>query len=203
MITPKAKKHLLQADPRMAKLVRELKVDRFQIRENEFRALVGSIISQQLSTKAAATIYKRMYEALGTKNYTHKQILKTSFQKFRAAGLSGSKVKYIKGLAKAMGAKRLNFKKIRQMDDEQVIAELVQHKGIGRWTAEMFLIFSLGRPDVFSTGDGGLRSAVVKIYKPKSYEAKHVNRITDKWKPYRSLASLYLWASLDNQPKNS
>ena len=87
------------------------------------------------------------------------------------------------------------------MVDEEVIAEMIQHKGVGRWTAEMFLIFSLGRPDVFSAGDGGLKSALMKIYKPKTLESKHLSKITDKWKPYRSAASLYLWASLDNQPK--
>lgn len=202
MVTPQAKKHLIKSDRLMAGLIKHLKVDRFQPRENEFRALVGSIISQQLSTKAASTINRRFCEALGTKAYTHKQILKAPIPKLRAAGLSGSKVGYIKGLAKAMDAKKLDFKKIRKMTDEEVVAELIQHKGIGRWTAEMFLIFSLGRMDVFSTGDWGLKNALKKVYKPKNMDAKYLQRITDKWKPYRSIASLYLWASLDNKLKD-
>ncbi len=203
MITPKAKRHLLKSDPKMRELVQTLKMRKYELRENEFRALVGSIISQQLSTKAASTINRRMCEAIGTNKYSHKQILKIIPAKLRAAGLSGSKVTYIKALAKAMDQKKLDFNKIRKLADEEVITELIQHKGIGRWTAEMFLIFSLGRPDVFSIGDGGLKSALTKIYKPKNLEPKTLERITDKWKPFRSIASLYLWASLDNEPKKN
>jgi DNA-3-methyladenine glycosylase II len=201
MITPQAKKHLIKADPRMGKLVKSLKMERYQLRENNFRALVESIISQQLSTKAAATIIKRFRAALGSNNYNHKHILNTPFRKLRGAGMSGSKARFIKGLAVAMEAKKLDFKKIRTMDNEQVIEELIQHKGVGRWTAEMFLIFSLGRLDVFSLGDGGLKSAILKIYKPKNSNPKTLLRIAEKWKPYRSIASLYLWASLDNKPE--
>jgi DNA-3-methyladenine glycosylase II len=203
MITAKAKQHLIKADSRMRKLVQTLKMRKYELRENEFRSLVGSIVSQQLSVKAARTINKRMCEALGTPRYNHKQILKIPAAKLRQAGLSGSKVQYIKGLAKAMDQKRLDFRKIRKLPEEEAIMELIQHKGIGRWTAEMFLIFSLGRLDVFSAGDAGLRNAVLKIYKPKNLEPKTLQRITDKWKPYRSIASLYLWASLDNEPKNN
>jgi DNA-3-methyladenine glycosylase II len=199
MITPKAKKYLIKSDPRMAKLVKTLKMDRWQIRENHFHSLVGSIISQQLSTKAASTIRKRFIEVLGSKKFTYKHILQTPFRKMRSAGLSANKVRFIKGLARASKSKKLDFGKIRLMSDEQVIEELIAHKGIGRWTAEMFLIFSLGRPDVFSLGDWGLRSAVMKIYKPKNSDPKTILKITEKWKPYRSTASLYLWASLDNK----
>ena len=201
MITQQAKRFLSKADPVMADLVKRLKVDHFQFRENHFRGLVVSIINQQLSTKAAATITRRFWAVLGTKNFTHKHILKTSFDKLRAAGISGSKVRFIKGLAAAMEAKELNFRKIQKMDDEQVIRELSKHKGVGRWTAEMFLIFSLGRPDVFSLGDGGLKNAMIKIYKLKNPSPKKLLQIAERWKPYRSLASLYLWTSLDNQPK--
>jgi len=197
MISLQAKKHLLKSDPKMAELVRKLKIERFSLRENHFRSLVGSIGSQQLSTKAAHTIRERMIQALGSRSFTHKHILKTPFAKLRAAGLSGSKVRFIKGLAKAMDEKKLDFKKLQKLQDEQAIQELIKHKGVGRWTAEMFLIFSLGRQDVFSHGDGGLKNAIMKIYKPKS--AKDLERITAKWKPYRSAASIYLWASLDNK----
>lgn len=202
MITPKALKYLSQADPKMAALIKNHKVDRFKIRENSFHGLVESIISQQLSTKAARTIRERFRLTLGSPNYTYKHILKTPFEKLREAGLSGSKARYIQGLALAMESKTLNFKKLITLDDEQVIEELVKHKGVGRWTAEMFLIFTLGRPDVFSVGDWGLRNAVIKIYKPKNAETNTILRISEKWKPYRSTACLYLWASLDNIPKD-
>jgi len=198
MISLQARKFLLKSDPRMARLVKTLKVDRFQIRPNHFHSLVYSIIGQQLSTKAAATIRARVIETLGSEKFTYKDILKTSVEKLRAAGLSGNKVRFIKALGVSMEAKKLNFRKIVKMTDEEVIVELVQHDGIGKWTAEMFLIFSLGRQDVFSLGDLGLKTAIMRIYKPRNAESKTLLRIAEKWRPYRSIASLYLWASLDN-----
>lgn len=199
MITPKAKKHLSQSDPQMAKLVKTLTLNKFELRENSFRSLIRSIVSQQLSTKAARSIYAKLTQILGSKKYRHKQILSTSTAKLRTAGLSSSKVEFIKGVAIAMDKKQLDFRKIKNLTDEEVIAELIKLKGIGRWTAEMFLLFSLGRPDVFSLGDWGLRNAITKIYNIKIKDLKKIQRISDKWKPYRSLASLYLWASLNNQ----
>lgn len=201
MISPAAKKHLLKSDPHMATLVRSVSIARFVPRPNHFRALVSSIISQQLSTKAAASIKQKFYKTLGTEKYNFQRILDAPVRNLRQAGLSGSKVRYIKALAAAMEAKQLNFAKIKKMDDEQIIAQLTRHHGIGRWTAEMFLIFSLGRPDVFSLGDWGLRSAIVKIYKPKNTNPKTILALAEKWRPYRSAACLYLWASLDNMPK--
>jgi DNA-3-methyladenine glycosylase II len=198
MITPQARKHLLKSDPKMAELVRTMDTSRFKVRSHHFRSLVSSIISQQLSTKAAATIRARFMQALGSKNFTPKQIVQTPFQKLRAAGLSGSKIDFIKGLAVAIEAKELDFRKMRAMGDEQVIETLIEHKGVGRWTAEMFLIFSLGRPDIFSLGDGGLKNAVIKIYKLKNPTPEKIRKIAERWRPYRSMASLYLWASLDN-----
>lgn len=201
MITPKALKHLSEVDSKMATLIMSHNVERFKIRENSFHGLVESIISQQLSTKAAATIRKRFRDLLGSKNYTYRHILKTSADQLRAVGLSANKARYIQGLAAAMEAKTLDFKKLAKMEDEQVIEELVKHKGVGRWTAEMFLIFTLGRPDVFSLGDWGLRNAIIRIHKPKNTDPGTILKISEKWKPYRSTACLYLWASLDNAPK--
>ena len=187
----------------MAILVRTLNTERYKVRENHFRGLVGSIISQQLSVKAAETIRNRFVRVLGSKTFTHKHILQTPFKKLRLAGISGSKVQFIKDLAKAMELKKLNFRKIQQMDDEQVIEALTEFKGVGRWTAEMFLIFSLNRPDVFSLGDGGLKNAIIKIYKPKNHNPQTFLRIAQKWQPYRSIASIYLWASLDKNKRNN
>ncbi|MBX4188389.1 MAG: DNA-3-methyladenine glycosylase 2 family protein [Candidatus Doudnabacteria bacterium] len=199
MLTPQAKRYLAKSDPVMADLVKRLDVSRYQIRDNTFRGLVESIISQQLSTKAARTIRKRFWEVLGTRLYKPQHILKTDIRKLRSCGLSGSKALFIKGLALAVSSKKLNLKQVHAMDNEQVIEELIKHKGVGKWTAEMFLIFSLGRLDVFSLGDWGLRSAMIKLYKLKKPSEKKLLTIAEKWKPYRSVASFYLWASLDNQ----
>jgi len=189
----------MKSDPVMAGLARSLDVTRYQVRPDHFRGLVGSIISQQLSTKAAAAIRERFIKVLGSKKYSHKHILKASSEDLRAAGLSGSKVRYIIGLAEASASKALDLKKIQSMEDEAVIESLTAHKGVGRWTAEMFLMFYLGRPDVFSLGDGGLRNAVTRLYKLKSPTPGRIMRIAENWKPYRSAASLYLWTSLDNE----
>lgn len=201
MVTTQAKKYLVKSDPHMAGLVRHLNVDHNQQRKNNFRSLVGLIISQRLSAKAATTIKKRFQKILGFDSYSSKHILKASIKELRNAGLSRSKVNFIKGLAAAKETGQLNFRKFELMENEQIIQELTQHKGVGRWTAEMFLIFSLGRKDVFSLGDSGLKSAIRKIYKPENSDPKNLLKIAENWRPYRSIASLYLWASLDNLPQ--
>ena len=141
-----------------------------------------------------------MRQALGTDKYTHKHILKISPLKLRAAGLSGSKVKYIKGIALAMDKKQLDFKKIRLMDDEQVIAELVKLKGIGRWTAEMILMFTVNRPDIFPVDDIGIRNELKKMYGIEGEGKKFIeqmHQVSALWKPYRTLACRHLWRHRD------
>ena len=128
------------------------------------------------------------------------QVLKISDAKLRSVGLSGGKVKYVKDLAKKVHNKEVLFNFLHKMTDEEVIEHLVQVKGIGRWTGEMFLMFSLERPDVFSHGDLGLRNGIMKLYgfkKPPT--TKQIEKIVQKWSPHRTLASRYLWKSLDNE----
>ncbi|CAN5298634.1 DNA-3-methyladenine glycosylase [soil metagenome] len=170
-----------------------------------FYDLVESIISQQLSVKASATIFQRFKDIfgnpdkVGTQTFpTPKQILKTPDKKIRAAGLSNAKVKYVKSLAEFVETKQLILKNLKKLNDEEVIVELTKVKGIGRWTAEMILIFSLQRPDVFSIGDLGLRKSISILYKVDINNLKKIEKISNKWTPNRSLASRYLWKNLDN-----
>jgi DNA-3-methyladenine glycosylase II len=168
-------------------------------RPNHFRSLVVAIVNQQLSGKAAATILAR-FVALFPKNKFPKpeDVLAMPPSKMRTAGLSKMKVSFLKDLARQVLARSVDFKKMRAMDDEAVIGHLVRVKGIGRWTAEMFLMFSLGREDVFSYGDLGLRNAMQKLYglaRPPT--ERQAEKISAAWRPYRTLASRYLWASVD------
>ena len=166
-----------------------------------FSDLASMIIGQQLSGKAAATIWKRV-SALAGDNLSADKILSISDDALRQAGASSNKVKYIKNLAQAVIDKSLNLENMLNHDDEEIIRQLTAIKGVGRWTAEMFLIFSLARPDVFSLGDGGLNSAVNRLYGNGAVlEKDEILNIAEKWKPYRSIASLYLWRSLDNKGK--
>jgi len=161
--------------------------------------LVRSIIGQQLSDKAAATIYKRVL-ALAGGELSADKIVSTPDEALRQAGLSKNKVNYIKNLAAAVIEKTIDFDAISKTDDDEVIRQLTALKGIGRWTAEMFLIFSLAREDLFSLGDGGLNNAINNLYgKGIALTKDEIKVITDKWQPYRSIASLYLWRSLDNK----
>jgi len=165
-----------------------------------FADIVESIINQQLSGKAAATIFGRFKNLFKTKTFPKPQdVLKVPDEKMRACGISYSKIKYIKGLCLAIIDKSLDVKKIPDLSDEEVIIELTKIKGIGRWTAEMILIFSLKRPDVFSTGDLGLRTAVSRLYKLDREDRVRIEKLAKKWSPHRSLASWYLWRSLENR----
>lgn len=187
-------------DPILLQLVKKYGNHKLENRSKFlFEDLVDSIIGQQLSTKAAATILKRFKALFNNKEEfpTADQILKKRDLTIRKAGISFSKIKYIKEVAKAYKKGELNYKKLLNMTDEEVIAELTKIKGVGKWTAEMTLIFTLGRPDVFSVGDGGLRRAVKNLYKIE--KETDILELAEKWKPYRSTASWYLWRSLENK----
>lgn len=197
-------KHLSK-DPVLRRVIKQAKLQPLQPRKNHFQSLVVSIINQQLSTKAADTIEHRFVDLFASPERSRRggkfpkpsAILKKSDSALRKCGLSGSKVKYIKGLAKAVGKNELNFKKLSRAEDEEIISELIKLKGIGQWTAEMFLIFSLNRPNVFSVGDLGLRNAVKKLYKiDAKVHTKKMQKLLDSWHPHKSLASRHLWASL-------
>ncbi len=162
-----------------------------------FSDIVENIIGQQLSGKAANTIIGRFKKVVSV--VVPKKILAISDQQLRDCGMSWAKVKYVKELSRMVQNKELDLEKIKTLPDEEVIVELTKVKGIGRWTAEMVLIFYLQRPDVFSLGDLGLRTALASLYKISRDDLKKIAKISATWSPHRSLASRYLWISLDNE----
>lgn len=199
MITLLSIRHL-QKDPVMKTLIRTHgPIPNLSPSENLFADLVEAIVNQQLSEKAGATIFKRFKGLFGDRRFPKPQhILDIPDQNIRDAGLSWSKITYIKGISEAILNKKLLTKNLYQLSDELVIEELVKLKGVGRWTAEMILIFSLNRPDIFSMGDLGLRTAVSRLYRIDRENFKKIEAISLRWKPFRSYASRYLWKSLDN-----
>ena len=163
-----------------------------------FHALVSSIVSQQISASAARTIKGRMFDLLGAKVFTPEGILKMSPGDYRSAGLSRAKTEYIRGLSLAVKKGQLDFSSLEDCEEEEVISRLVALSGVGRWTAEMFLIFGLGRPDVLSVNDTGLRRAFKLAYNLRQTpSADEMRSIGEPWKPYRSVASWYLWRVID------
>lgn len=192
----KALRHL-KKDLVLSEIIKQYKIEESNSSVDLYQDLIDSIISQQLSGKAAATIFGRFKLLFGKKFPTPKQILKMPDDKIRACGISYSKIRYIKGICQAIEDNTLNIKKISTLSDEEVIIELTKLKGVGRWTAEMILIFSLRRPDVFSVGDLGLRTAVSKLYKIEREDRAKIEELAKKWSPYRSLAARLLWKSLE------
>ena len=165
-----------------------------------FRALVRAIVSQQLSTKAAATIAGRVEALLGG-TLTPEGIAGVSDPQLRAVGLSGQKIGYMRDLCARIQDGSLPLDSLHTLDDAAVVEALTKVKGIGRWTAEMFLMFRLHRPDVLPVGDLGIVKAVQRAYGlRKAPDPKRLTRIGEPWRPYRSIACWYLWASLDNKP---
>jgi DNA-3-methyladenine glycosylase II len=204
--SPKAIAALREADPVMARLIdehaavvrRDLKRERSG---DAYGALLRSIVGQQLSTKAAATIYGRMLDIFDGHAPTPKQLLAADADEIRAAGLSRPKIAYLRDLAQHVEDGTLELERLDELSDEEVSGQLTAIKGLGQWTADMFLMFHLRRPDVLPVGDLGIRRAVERQYDlPEIPDAAKVLEIGEPWRPNRSLASLYLWRSLDNQP---
>lgn len=162
-----------------------------------FEDLVDAICSQQLSGKAAKTIFTRVKNLLV--NITPESILSKSDQELRDCGLSWQKVSYIKDLADKTKKGELQINNLDILDDEEVIKELTSVKGIGRWTAEMFLMFSLARPDIFPINDLGIKKGFEKVTSKKWDKVKSARFAEKRWKPYRTIASWYLWRSLENR----
>lgn len=163
---------------------------------NYFIDLVEAICSQQLSGKAAATIFGRVRVGLG--RVVPDRILATADSDFRSWGLSHQKIRYLRDLSEKVKRGELKIKKLDTLSDEEVKRELVAVKGIGNWTAEMFLMFSLGRPDIFPADDLGIRNSIEKLYK-KGGKPEEIAKYAERWKPFRTYASWYLWKSLDNR----
>lgn len=192
-----AAKHLKRVDPVMRALIRQVGPYRLRPDRNRFKMLAFSIISQQLSVKAARTIRDRLV-ALTEPELVPAHIAALSHEQLRSVGLSRNKASFLHDLAAAAVDGRIVLTKIGRKDDEAVIAELIQVKGIGRWTAQMFLMFSLGRPDVLPVGDLGLRAAMRNLYGlPDLPTEAEAHEIGAPWRPYASVASWYCWRSLE------
>jgi DNA-3-methyladenine glycosylase II len=196
----RARRVLMRRDPVLGKAIKQigpcLLAERQ--RKDHLSALVGSIVSQQLSTKAAATIFGRLV-ALFPNNVIPgpEAIAALDDQTLRSVGLSGQKVSYLRDLCARLADGRLVLDDLGALDDEEVIARLVAVKGFGRWTAEMFLMFRLHRPDVLPVGDLGIVNAVQKLYGlRKRPDPKRLVKLGEPWRPYRSVACWYLWQSL-------
>jgi DNA-3-methyladenine glycosylase II len=175
--------------------------DRRGSRPDAYEALARAIVGQQLSTKAAASIWAKLQRQFDDRTPSPAEIEGAEHDQLRAAGLSNSKVAYLRELAGRVESGELDLERLPDLADEDVIAELIEVKGIGRWTAEMFLIFHLGRPDVMSAGDLGIRRAIQIAYELEDLPGPtDLERIADPWRPHRTLACLYLWRSLDNEP---
>jgi DNA-3-methyladenine glycosylase II len=202
----KAVEALRGADPVMARLVDEhgAAVRRDLRRErpgDAYGALLRSIVGQQLSTRAAQTIYGRMLELFGGHAPSPRQLLAADPEQIRAAGLSRAKVAYLRDLAQHVEEGTLELDRLPELPDDEVSAQLTAIKGLGQWTADMFLMFQLRRPDVLPVGDQGIRRAVLVQYRLRKLpDPKRLERIARPWRPYRTLACLYLWSSLDNVP---
>ena len=198
----RARRLLLRRDPILANLIRQhgpcgladvLRVDHFS-------ALVRAIIFQQLSTKAASTIHDRLLQLVPDRRVTPQALAAVTEAQFRSAGVSRQKANYLRDLCGKLASGELQLEAIETLDDDRVIAALTKVKGIGRWTAEMFLMFRLLRPDVLPVSDLGILSAVQKAYGlRKRPTPQRLLALGDAWKPYRSIACWYLWRSLDNQ----
>ena len=175
-------------------------IDRRASRPDPYIALARAIVGQQVSTKAAASIWAKFEEALGG-DPSPEAVVAAEVDVLRGAGLSGAKASYVRDLAEHVVSGELDLVRIAELADEDVIADLTEIKGIGRWTAEMFLIFHLGRPDVISAGDLGIRRAIQIAYELEELPGPtDTERISDPWRPQRTLACLHLWHSLDNAP---
>ncbi len=189
----------LRKDKILNLVIDKYKVSSPKISTNLFRDLLEAIISQQLSNKAAATIFNRFLSLFPKERVPQpEEILKLSEEILRSCGVSHQKASYLKSLAEEITSQKLVLENLHLLEDEEVVLELTKVKGVGRWTAEMFLIFSLGRQNIFSVGDLGLRSAVAKLYGVNREDKIKIEEISKNWSPYRSLASLYLWKSLEN-----
>ncbi len=205
-----ARKKLASSDPVMGRLVERIgEIDlatRLRRRSEErpadaYGALLRAIVGQQLSTKAARTIYLRVLDLFDGDTPSPEQLLAVSEGELRAAGLSGRKVSYIRDLASHVIGGELELERLGELEDEMVIEEIVAVRGLGRWSAEMFLIFHLERPDVLSGGDLGIRKAVqIEYGLDEMPTPEQVLEIGEPWRPHRSLASLYLWESLAAVP---
>jgi DNA-3-methyladenine glycosylase II len=202
-IFPKAQRHLSRRDPVLKRLIHGVGPCTLRVDPDHFAALVRSIISQQISTKAAASIRGRLESSLRPRRITLKGIRAASDETLRAAGLSAAKVRAVRDLAEKVHLGDVPLKELHRRPDEDVITCLLPVRGIGRWTAEMFLIFSLGRLDVLPVHDLGLRAGVQRQYGLGELPDKEtLTALAEPWRPYRSIATWYFWRSFGTVPQS-
>jgi len=183
---------LISVDKKLAKAILAVGNFKIEIMKNEFVSLVNFIIGQQLSEKAANTIYQRLFSSVDV--ISPEVLSNTNDIIFKDAGISKMKTSFIKDLSLKIINNEIDFKQLKKADDDFVIKKLTEIKGIGQWTAEMFLIFTLGRKDVMSLNDVGLQRSIKWLYRlDETPDKEMLKKISNKWKPYRSIASLYLW----------
>ncbi len=196
----KAYEHFKTADPILYEAAQKIDLTDFLIpsKHDYFTHLCREIIGQQLSGKVADTIFSRFKDSFPKKKVTPSAVLKLPEQKLRDCGMAWSKVRSIRDIAEKVAAKQIVLENLSNLPDDMVIAELCTLKGVGPWTAEMFLMFTLRRPDIFSHGDYGLQKAIMKLYGFKKKPSKRtVELLQKKWSPYRSYACMILWQSLE------
>ncbi len=195
----KAKKDLKKKDKRLGNIIKNYPKDFLFSKSDPFYTLARSIIGQQISVKAAQAVWNKLEKKI--KIVTPKIIANSHFMSLKSCGLSRQKISYLKSLSNAFLQKKINPKNWGQLSDEKIICELVQIKGIGQWTAEMFLIFNLCRPDIFPADDLGVIKGICNCYNLKYPITKdRAIKMSEKWKPYRSVATWYFWRSLDPIP---
>lgn len=198
--------HLRDSDERLREVIDERGPLDLEARvrgrpADPYGALLRAIIGQQLSVKAARTIYERFTGLFDGRTPTPEELLEVDADALRAVGLSRAKASYVRSLAEHVISGELELDRLDELPDEEVAAELIAVKGLGQWSVDMFLIFHLGRSDVLPVGDLGVRRAIERLYGFEALpSAAEVEALGERWRPYRSLASLYLWESLDNAP---
>ena len=193
----------LQKDKKLSAILQE-PLPQLQMRRNIPIRLMASIMGQQLSTKVAKVIYKRFLEIFGGEEPNPHQVLDISFETLRGIGLSNAKVQYVLNVAQFCIDNDINDTKLLQLTNDEIITLLTQIKGVGKWTVEMLLMFSLGREDVFAVDDLGIQQAMIKVYKLPTDDKKLLKekmlKLSNRWKPYRTYACLHLWQWKDNVP---
>ena len=195
----------LSKDKKLARIINGTEPFELKMRRNIPLRLCASIMSQQLSTKVAKVIYHRFLDLYGGEEPSPEEIVQTSAEKLRSIGLSNAKAQYVLNVARFCIDHQLTDRKLKRMENEEIIELLTQIKGVGRWTVEMLLMFTLGREDLFSVDDYGIQMAMKKIYKlddsnKKAFREKML-KISAKWSPYRTYACLHLWHHKDNAPQ--
>ncbi|TWT58044.1 DNA-3-methyladenine glycosylase [Thalassoglobus neptunius] len=193
-----ARLHLIEADPVLAELIHRVGPCSLKRQTNRYRNLLRAIVGQQISAAAAKSVFRRLEAAVETSTLQPESVAKLSDEQLRSVGLSSQKSRYIRDLTEHVLDGRLKLRSLHHRSDEEVIDLLTDVKGIGHWTAQMFLMFSLGRPDVLPWGDLGIQNAMKKLYQLDELPDRfHCYNLAEPWRPYSTVACLYLWKTID------